>query len=241
MSKYLIEIKNRLILFFFASLVTMFVCYLYKEILLFLVIYFCLKLDSLEFYFIFTNIIEVFSVYLDLILFIHFQIFLFFFIYHTFVFLIPAFYNFEYKYLIFYFQIFLFFWFFSILLTNYVLIPISWKFFVSFQTFYFGQSFYFESKLSEYFNFYKSVYYFCIIYCQFFSLLFIFFKDINSKKLYVKKFRKLYYYIFTVFATFICPPDIFSQIILSCCLIFIYEIMLIFFVYFLKIIFLLKN
>ena len=73
--KYYLEIKNRIILLFVTWLFTLFMCYLYKEVLLFFI------LNSTHFfqstfenqreynYFIFTDVTEVFYVYIDLVLF----------------------------------------------------------------------------------------------------------------------------------------------------------------------------
>lgn len=199
------------------------ICYIYKEILLFLLIELYSDYNTSDFYFIFTNITEVFSVYFELVIFISFQFFLFFILYHAFIFLSPAFFAQEYRYVKVFVSLIYIFWMFSVFLSYYLLVPFAWNFFISFQSVYLGQSFYFEAKLIEYFKFCVSIYSFCFIYCQIFPFLMCFFFDIYSKKKHIKKFRKIFYYIFAIFATLISPPEVYCQIILSLVLIFFYE------------------
>ena len=189
------------------------VCYCYKEILLFLIIRPYSFLDNNSFYFIYTGITEVFSVYLEVIYFFSFQFLVFYIFYNVFTFLIPALFLSEYYYLRFIF-------FFLILITvclTYISIkiwiPFAWNFFISFSTFTITKSFYFESKLFEYFQFFMSTYNFCLFTGQFFFILFVFFKDLFLKSKYVMKYRKLYYYLFILIATIISPPEIYCQIV----------------------------
>jgi sec-independent protein translocase protein TatC len=43
----------------------------------------------------------------------------------------------------------------------------------------------------------------------------------------VKKYRKLYYYVFLLFSTLVTPPDLISQIVTTFVLIVLYEIILV--------------
>lgn len=232
MTKYFIEIQNRLILLYITWFSIVLISYFYKETILFLVIKPSLNVnDSFEtFYFIFTNALEVLSVYLKLIKFLSFQIFFIYFIYHIYIFLSPALFCSEYFYLRFNVQFVFCFLLLSIVLFTYILIPFIWNFFLSFQNLIIDKSFnlYFEAKLNEYLNFYISSYYLCEFYCQFFIffLLILDYTKFNIKK--IKKFRKFYYYCFIVFSTFISPPDIVSQIFFSLIFIFIYECLIFF-------------
>lgn len=234
MIKYLFEIKNRLFLLVLLWFFIVVVCYYYKEVLLFFLVksYICLNSNLL--YFIFTNVTEIFSVYLTIISFISFQIACWYLIYHIFVFLSPALFIYEYKYLDFFYRLFTFFFFFSFILSHYVIIPLTWQFFLSFKPISFAQSVYFEAKLSEYLNFYINVYYFCFVYCQIFSVLFFFISDIYSKKSFIKikKFRKLYYYMFVIFSTLVSPPEILTQALISLSLLVTYEFILFFWMFF---------
>jgi sec-independent protein translocase protein TatC len=235
MSKYLLEIKNRLFLLFIAWVSTAIVSYFYKEILLFIIIQpnkFMSINDPLTlFYFIFTDITEILSVYLKLVTFLSLQVFFIYAIYHFFLFLSPALFKSEYLCCKFGLKIVGLMWLISVILSNCFLIPLTWNFFLSFQDLTVNRSFnlHFEAKLNEYFQFYVSFYYLCVLYCQFFSLLLFYINFTNVNLKIIKKFRKLYYYCFIIFSTLISPPEILSQIVISLIAIFLYEFLLLFF------------
>lgn len=226
MLKYLIEIKNRFVLLFVTWFSVLLVSYIYKEIILFAIVQ-TLNLDENSFflYFIFTNITEVFSVYLRLVLFFSVQALVFYFIYHFFFFITPALYKKEYLKCMFLLKSFFFIWLISLVLANSILIPFTWNFFLSFQNLTADYSFnlHFEAKLNEYIDFYISLCYLCIIYCNMFTLsILIAFSTISNKM--IKKFRKIYYYCFLIFSTIITPPEILSQLIIGLTTIVIYEL-----------------
>jgi len=225
--KYYKEIKNRFVLIFCTWISCISTCYYYKESLLFVVINSSsLFLNSDEKpYFIFTNITEVFYVYLELVLFISNQIVAIMLIYQILMFLSFGLYQFELKRIKSLFQaIFLTWVISSCLLINFI-VPFTWKFFLSFQ----GNSiedqvsFFFEAKLNEYLQYFINLYYVCLVNCQFLILLLIILNNINNKLDSTKTFRKLFYLIFVVFSTIMTPPDIFSQICISGILIMVYE------------------
>lgn len=199
--------------------------YIYKENLLFLF------LESEIFtrnefqtdYFIFTDVSEVFLVYIQLILFLNFQITLAYLCYHSFVFVSSGLFKKEYYYSRYMFRVLIFVWLFSISISKYVFIPIMRDFFFNFQNFS-SINLHFEAKLNQYFDFYVKFYYMFIFYCQIFTLLFFFLDYVNTNINIVKKFRKLYYYCFILLSTFISPPDIFNQILISFFLIVLYEL-----------------
>jgi sec-independent protein translocase protein TatC len=235
MSKYFLEIKNRLLLLFITWLSTILVSYFYKETLLFIIIqpntFTSVNEHLAFFYFIFTDVTEVLSVYLKLITFLSFQIFFICTVYHSFVFLSPAFFQLEYLYCKFGIKIMGLVWLISAVLSTYFLTPLTWNFFLSFQDLTVTRSFnlHFEAKLNEYLYFYIAFYYVCGFYCQFFALLLLFLNYIDVNVKIIKKFRKLYYYSFIIFSTLISPPEILSQIFISLIAIFIYEFLLLLF------------
>lgn len=233
MLKYLIEIKNRIFLLMLTSVSTLLFSYFFKETLLFLVAQPDRLLNNFTvFYFIFTNITEVFSVYVKLINFIFIQVFFFYAVFHLFIYLSPAMYKKEYCYLKLFLKIFFMVWFFSVVIANLLLVPLTWNFFFSFQNLISNKfvCMHFEAKLSEYLSFYITLYYMCVFYCQIFTILFFFLNFVNNKIKIIRKFRKFYYYFFVIFSTLISPPDIFSQIIISVFLIFFYEVLVFSFV-----------
>ena len=228
---YYLELKNRFILLGFTWFSVLTICYLYKEIILFILINSSNYFNSLttEPYFIFTNVSEIFYVYLELIFFISNQIVMLMFFYHTLMFLSLGLYKFEFIKLRFAFQFFLLTWVISIFLLYKFLIPYSWAFFLSFQQDENATqsiSFFFEAKIVEYFNYFTSSYYVCLINCQFLALLTLLLTNISEKLNKIKTFRKLFYFVFVVFSTLTTPPDIISQVILSVTLILVYEILI---------------
>ena len=223
MLKYLLEIRNKFILLVVTVFSTLLVCYWYKDVLLFLLTQMHLNDESL--YFIFTDVTELFSVYFRVILFFSVQITLWYLIYHIFSFLSTALYFQEFKFVSFLFNSGTFFWFLSGLLSSYILVPFGWNFFLSFQ---FQQGFYFEARISEYFYFYNNAYFLCLTYCQLFTILLFFLADIQQNYLYIKKYRKLYYYLFLIFSTLVTPPDLVSQILTTFLVTAIYEVILLF-------------
>lgn len=225
--KYYLEIKNRFFLLFVTWIFVSLISYLYKEPILFTLVdsnnSFCIL--NKEPYFIFTDISEIFYVYLQLTFFISNQISIIMLFYHTLLFLSSGLYSFEYKRLQFAFKVFIFSWLSSIFLLNKLIIPFSWAFFLSFQQSD-NISFFFEAKVVEYLNYFISLYYICFINCQILTVLTLLLNNISTNLKEIRKFRKLFYLIFVVFSTLTTPPDIISQIIMSSSLIVFYECLL---------------
>lgn len=227
--RYYIEIKNRTFLLLFAWITTISVSYIYKEILLFLIVKPSLEYSSKStMYFIFTDVTEVFSVYLKIIILLGNHTLLIYSLYHLILFFSSGLYYSEYKNLVFTVKIGLFFFVCSVVIFNKVLLPISWHFFLSFQTFSTLKSLdlYFESKLNEYLNFYLTSYYICVCYCQTFVLLVFFLEYIKTNITKIKQYRKVLYCSFVVISTLVTPPDIMSQLFLSASLVLIYELLI---------------
>ena len=113
MLKYFLEIKNRLILLLITWISTILISYFYKETLLFIIIQPNLFININEhldfFYFIFTDVTEVLSVYLKLVMFLSFQTLYIYITYHLFVFLSSAFFYLEYLYFKFSIKVLFFF------------------------------------------------------------------------------------------------------------------------------------
>jgi Sec-independent protein secretion pathway component TatC len=84
-------------------------------------------------------------------------------------------------------------------------------------------SLHFEAKIDEFMLVYVSLYYLCIFYCAAFLVLLLVLSYINVNAKMIKKFRKLYYYLFIFLATVVSPPDIFSQFFISLIAIVLYE------------------
>ena len=117
-----------------------------------------------EQYFIFTDISEIFYVYLQLTFFISNQITLLMLLHHGIIFLSSGLYRSEYEKLQFAFQVCTLSWVCSVLLLNKIIIPVSWDFFLSFQEAD-GIAFFFEAKIIEYLNYFTNLYYICFLNC----------------------------------------------------------------------------
>lgn len=226
--KYYTEIKNRFILTFFAWVFCLGTSYYYKETILFsLVNSNSLFLSSNEKpYFIFTNVTEVFYVYMQLILFISNQMTVIILIYQVLMFLSLGLYQSELIKIRSLFQFFLLAWLATLFLLFNFIVPLTWKFFLSFQENSTDKqfvSFFFEAKLNEYIQYFIDLYYVSLINCQFLILLLITLNSINDKLKKTKTFRKFFYLIFVIFSTVVTPPDVFSQIFISGILIIVYE------------------
>ena len=226
---YFQEIKNRIILSLFSWLFLILVCYSYKETLLFITI--DLSNDSttstLESYFIFTNVTEIFYVYLNLTLFISNQLIILTILYHVTIFISAGLYNFEFVILKLVIRTFLFCWLGSVLLLTKIIVPISWSFFLSFQeNSELAQpiTLFFEAKIEEYFSYFTNLYFICLINCQFLALVVFILNSLSESLKRIKVLRKLFYLIFVIFSTMTTPPDVISQIVMSVCLITIYEL-----------------
>ena len=229
--KYYLEIKNRILLLIVTWLSLLLVCYYFKEPLLFIFVNsnkYYTDLNTMP-YFIFTDVGEIFYVYLYLVLFVANQLTILMLFYHFLMFITLGLYPSEYDQLQAAFKVFLFTWLFSLILLKEVVVPFSWSFFLSFQEtdeILQPVSFFFEARISEYLIYFKNLYYVCLINCQVFALLTFLLKNISDTIGTIKAFRKLFYFIFIIFSTLTTPPDIFSQVFVSCCLIIVYELLI---------------
>lgn len=228
--RYFFEIKSRILLIIISWVITILICYFYKETLLFLLVKLNIKLYYLEsFYFISTNLTDVFSVYLQLSYFVSTQLSIFIFIYHFLLFISPGLFEHEYKMLKLIVLMSLFFLSLSILILNIFVLPYVWTFFSGFQTNQYNESIniFFEAQITEYLNFYILTYYINVGIGQVFVFFLLLLNFIENKIKFINNTRKIFYSIFLIFATIITPPDIISQIIISLCFSLIYEIIVI--------------
>lgn len=211
MFSYITEIKNRAFLVLMLACSCFVVLYIYKETILFLIIknfqrsYFVIS----NFNFLSTDITEIFLIYISLIKFFSLQMICLFCFYNTFVFFVPALYKIEYFILKKFFFNLILIWFGSFILNNYVLVPLLWEFFFSFQSIHYYSllDFYFEAKISSYLSFYKAVYFICLLYTACFLIMLTIFSFVVNKFLFIKKYRKVYYYFFFIISTSISPHN----------------------------------
>lgn len=221
--KYFSEIKNRMFLIMMSWIVTVLVCYIYKDILLFMLIKLNRQLYNLEsFYFISTNLTDVFSVYLQLSYFIGGQFAVFSLFYHVLIFLSPGLFKFEYEIVKFIFISCFLFLVISVTMLNMLILPCIWDFFLSLQNTS-NINIFFEAQILEYFKFYKTVYFLSLLIGQSFVCILFILRFVKEKQKFVTVTRKFFFASYVVLATLSTPPDIISQILISFCFIVTYE------------------
>ena len=218
--RYYIEIKSRFFILLISGSLIFLVGYIFKEILLSIVLnsYNTNNNSHIELsYFIFTDVLEVFNVYVCLIFFLAKQVLFFQLCYHLLMFLARGLTKSEYRYFLQLFSLSSCFFVLAVVLFKKFLFSFSWNFFLSFKNFVTFKSLtvHFEAKLLNYVMFFTDFYFSCVLYFQFFLLpffLIIYFKvEPNS----FKSLRKILYYGCILFSTLITPPDVTSQIFLS--------------------------
>jgi sec-independent protein translocase protein TatC len=230
MLNYFLEIKNRLLLLFLTFFSMLLIIYFYKEIILFLIVnsnkYVYFYKNTGVFYFIFTDVYEIFYVYMQIFFFLCLQTNFLYLVYHFFIFIGPAIYKSEYIIVSNWLKISMVVWLISIFFAHYLIIPLTWNFFVNLQSLKISFNLYFEAKLNEYILFYVSLCCLCIFYFQtiVYIILFFFYSNIDKTK-NIKQLKKVNYFLFFIFSTLFSPPDVFSQITISFTFIFLYEIL----------------
>jgi len=229
---YLLEIRNRIGLIILSWLLVFFVCYWYKETLLFLFIKPFIRLysgASYTSYFIATNLTEIFSSYMLISFFIVNQLVLFFAISQVLFFFSPALYKSEYikikKLCLFSFLL----WLLNILFLNNFVFSYVFTFFLSFQDQVNNSttSVHFEIRIIEYLTFYKKLFCFSAFIFQTFLFIFLFLNKLNNKEIFLKNYRKLFFFFFFFVATIISPPDVFSQLFLGFGFILLFELLIV--------------
>lgn len=224
--KYLLEIKYRCFFTFIAWSFLMLNGYFFKETLLYVVMQSGYKSNKTNLiYFLTTDVGEVFVAYVQVSSYIANQITTLFLVYQSFLFLSTGLYRYEYAYLRLVMLTTLFCWVTCVFMLNNFVFSTSWNFFLRFQEHLSFQNltFHFEVKLSEYLIFCKSIYYLCYLIFQAVVLLFVFLDLFGADISIIKKLRKFFIFLFFILSTFITPPEILYQLVMSICIIFIYE------------------
>lgn len=223
---FFIEIKYRFILIFYVWFYISILCYYYKEYLYLFLINILIFSTNIPifYYFILTNITEVFKIYFKVIEFFNLQVTFIYFIYHFFMFLIPALYKKEfYTYKNYIFILFIC-WVSNILFITFLIFPLTWSFFESFQFLLTTQNFSFEVKIYEFIIFFIEIYFLMQFYFLSSVFTFFLFKNIYNKY-YVKKFRKFYYFLFILLILSLIE-EITTQLMLWLVFCFFYELFL---------------
>lgn len=222
-NKHILEVKNRLILLTLMWSTTIYSCYLFKEIILYNII---TIYDKLNPYFIITEVTELFNIYFKISFFIGNQLLILFCIYHIGMFLFTGLYKREINILKIICQIILVVFILSFLFTQFFTMPIMSKFFFQFQNSLNSINsvpIFFEAKLKEYIDFYINMYTLTLMSFSVIIILFQFIQTLSLTFKKMKRIRKLFYFIFLIFATIVTPPDVISQLVLTSLLALAYE------------------
>ena len=231
MYSYILEIKNRCILIITSWFFSILFCYLYKEILFFLLVKTNKELyNKISFYFISTNLTEIFEVYLKVSYFFSIQVVLFLLTYHLFRFVCPALFLYEYNKLKNILAVSISFYLLSLVFFIKAILPLVWVFFFNFQNYSgYEVNVFFEARLNDYLQFYIDVYILVIFIGQMFFVITVFLMFVPNKINFILKTRKIFYSSFLVIATLLTPPDVVSQIVLTILFISIYEFLVVLF------------
>lgn len=220
------EIKYRCFFAFIAWSFLMLNGYFFKETLLYVFMRSGCKSNKTNLiYFLTTDVIEVFVAYVQVSSYIANQITTLFLVYQSFLFLSTGLYRYEYDYLRLVMLTTLFCWATCVFMINNFVFPTSWDFFLRFQEHLSFQNlaFHFEVKLSEYLIFCQSIYYLCYLIFQIVVLFFVFLDLFGTDISIIKKLRKFFIFLFLILSTFVTPPEILYQLIMSICILIIYE------------------
>lgn len=230
--KFFLEIKNRFLLILFTWLYLISLNYYYKEVLYFFIINDAIN-DNLNFYFVYTNITELFLVYIKLIQFLSFQIINFYLMFNTLTFFKPASYKKEFMFIERSLYIYIISWLINFWLIVALIFPNIWAFFLSYNNFIFLNLFHLEIKISSYFEFFISVYNFFLIYFYIIMIIgVVLFNNFKIAKSLIK-YRKCIYYLILIFLT---PLDFIIQFFIL--VLFIVVLEFLFFFILIKIVFL---
>ena len=196
---HFLEARNRLGLIVLSWSLTWFTCFIYKDMLLFLLIKPLLQIcpgayDS----FISTDLTEVFSSYLLICTFISNQLIFFFFMYHLLSFVSPGLYDYELKKIRAIVFLIFFLWLLNLFILNKFIFPRAFSFFLTFHSISAEKilPIYFEVKISEYLNLYVFIFYLSALCFQFFFVIFLVLNGLRNKKKFIKRYRKIFLFFF---------------------------------------------
>ena len=230
------ELKFRFFYIILSFFITFFTSYFYSEVLFYKLSLPLFKLGNFSlFSFIATNLSEIFISYIKISFFFSFYITLFLILFNIYFFIVPGLFLYEKKIIINNLRIFVILFILSICSTYFFIIPIIWKFFLSFEISSSYLNLQITPKINEYLNLNLKlflIFSFCFQIPLILKLL-LDFKILNIEGLISK--RHFFIIFFFLFAGIISPPDIYSQIILALISIFFFEMSIFFQIFYTKI------
>lgn len=196
------ELKNRLILILIGYLYCFIICYFYKDTLYFILITSLILKKNLNFYFIYTNVTEIFAVYVTLIQFISLCVVTYYIIYHIFNFFSTAFFRVEFFMIKKAIYSIIFVFIIVFLLHHFLFFPLVFGFFLNFHQLFSLSSLFFEIKMAEYIAFYLKMYNLTFLSLFTVNTGFFILKQFTLKLKLLVKIRKIIYFILVFSFTF---------------------------------------
>ena len=225
------EIKNRCVIFLLMCVFNAIVCFCNKENILFFLLQSIESstMSTNETYFVFTDLPEVFSVFIELTAFFTYQLSTLLLLYHLIAFFSASFRSVELYSVKRVFRFFVSGWTLTFIVFQIVALPSMLMFFLTLPNMYNTMSPYpilFEAKLNQFINFCLSVYMTCLMMVEFcvFNLFLITFKKAQVKN--VQKDRKNFYLMVVVIALVMAPFEVLSQMFLVSFILVYWEFMI---------------
>lgn len=216
------EIRNRIVYIFGSFCLTCIVCYCYKEELFFI------YAKPFGTKFIYTNLTEAFTTYIQLAVVTAILILYPIVLYHVWSFLLPGLYLYEKKILRTVFVISVILYLISTTIEYNIMLPIAYDFFQGFQLIGLEKAYNIElqAKIHDYFVL-SSKLIFAFSFCFQLPIVILVSYYISPKTyIWIKQKRRLFYISCLIVATLITPPDVFSQLIVVLPLIIFFELSL---------------
>ena len=229
---FLNELKYRIGYCFFSFIVNSFVLFFYLKELLFIIVKPLVNINRNNnfSYFIFTDMLDIFFTYIKIVIVLGFVAIFPLILIQLWFFLVEGLYNYEkiflLKFLIFFCCCLAVIYFFLYI----YLIPLIWLFFINFELTNDNSLFgvYYEAHISDYVNFLFDIFFifFCLIQIPVLMIFLLYFNIVKVG--FFMAYRKYFIIMFFLLGGVLSPPDIFSQIIISFFILFIYEIVIFF-------------
>lgn len=222
-TRYFLEIYNRLLILLLTWGLNFFILFYYKE----QIVYILGQHQETTFpYFISTSLTEIFFVYIKLSSFLAFYFAYPIIVIQLALFIIPGLYKYEYLVVRNFLLLSIMLYIGTTIFTYKVFLPYCWKFFSSFQLKAEESliSLHLEARIEDYLSFFFETYFLLNAILHIFLIfLFLLYKITLN---YILKYRKLFYLLFFIFATLMTPPDVISQIIVGLFFLVFFEIFL---------------
>lgn len=221
--QYFFELYQRLFVLLFTLVLNFSVLFFYKEQLIYLI---GQHQESVIPSFISTSLTEIFIVFIKLSFFLAFYFSYPVILAQLCFFLIPGLYKYEYKIIRNFFIVSIILYLITTLFIAKIFLPSCWKFFASFQLQATKNlvSLQLEPRIDDYLNFFFETFLMLNLVLHVFLIFIFFLRKVTLD--FIVKHRRFFYLTFFLFATFLTPPDISSQVFVGLMFLVFFEIFL---------------